>query len=298
MTVGADGTGLQPLPIAADQEGFSVSWSALGWVLYTGVDDNLHVTSLDGADDEILPFTGVPLPAAFSPDGEWLLFGDRGLGAVSLDGHEVGFTSPTAPADDTQPAWSPDGRSIVYRHTQLDKGQLSEQLQIHDIAANTDRKVILGSYGSPTWQPCVAGVTVSCQSPPVTCRRPSDPAGWDPQPLCLPPQPQPQLAPRPTLQVAPLHVAQVTARLHRRAGYVALRLSCSTRCTVTAHLRVRLHKAKRTLAGREATRSGRSVTVKLQLPHIPRHRRIASIQALGTATALLQTRRIAAKVRR
>jgi hypothetical protein len=296
MTVGADGTGLQPLPVD-DQDGFSVSWSPLGWVLYADFDDNLHIASLDGADDEILPFTDVPHPAAFSPDGEWLLFADHGLGAISLDGDEADFTSPEAPADDFQPAWSPDGHAIVYRHTQLEKGRLVEQLEIHDIAANTDSKVIPGSYGSPTWQPCVAGVTVSCRSQPIACRQPSDPPGWDPQPLCLPPQPQPQPVPRPSIQIPPLHVDHVTTRLHRRAGYVALRARCSLPCTVTAHLRVRLHKSKRLLTGRQSTRSGRTLALKLKLPHIPRHRRIASVRVTGTATALLQTRRIAATVR-
>src|SRR5689334_4900237 len=143
MTVAADGTGLEELPIDP-LFGGTVSWSRDGWVLYADGDNNLHITSLEG-DDEVLPFTGLGPFATWSPDGEWFADADHNVYVVSLDGDAYDLTAPPARASDSEPSWAPDGGSLVYkRSTQGDLG-VTEDLRVYDLETGADRKVIGGN---------------------------------------------------------------------------------------------------------------------------------------------------------
>jgi len=92
-----------------------------GRIVVTG-DEALHTANADGTDVQRLAEpTGGVLDAAWSPDGERIVYRDSNRGfnvddeiyAVDADG--TGATNLTDdPANDWGPDWSPDGRTIVF----------------------------------------------------------------------------------------------------------------------------------------------------------------------------------------
>ncbi len=182
MTVGADGTGLTALPIGPIYS-TDVAWSRDGRVLHHDASNFAHVASLDGAQEEVLalPFHH---PFAWSPAGDRLAYANRGLHALSLDGEAVALTSPAGKEYDDHPAWSADGQSLVYVHSSPKDYGIEEEVRVLDLASGAERKVLGGNYHGLAWQPCLAGVTVSCVSQAPGCLQAGQAPGWDPRPLC------------------------------------------------------------------------------------------------------------------
>jgi eukaryotic-like serine/threonine-protein kinase len=82
------------------------------------------VSALGGSEHKLAELastgTGLGLQISWSPDGQWLAFGsdaDAGTGIILFPAENGGprrLTSPNAPASDSAPSFSPDGRRLAY----------------------------------------------------------------------------------------------------------------------------------------------------------------------------------------
>lgn len=284
MAVNPDGTGLAPLP-TREVNNSPVAWSPDGWFLWRDFNGATHLSTIDGEEDEVVPFAWLPRDVTWSPDGWWLAYSDEGaLGILSVDDGEDVFplTRPGAKEEDLRPSWSPDGKSLVYTHRRHEDYGVATEVRVLDLETGVARTVKGASFGSPVWQPCVAGVTVSCQSPPVACLPVGAPPGLDPQPLCLPPNQRPQRPGGPSVPPSAPRPAPLPAPSAVRDGSrVTVRMTCTARCTLSSRLSVRLNSG-RVLKTRTVRRSGRVLTLRLKLPEVPKRRKIASIKVVGT----------------
>jgi Tol biopolymer transport system component len=106
------------------QHGWMPSWAPDGKRLaYVGDDDEVHVADADGSDDVRLTDLGSTSGVDWSPDGSMLAFAGPGpenhrqgwdIYVINADG--TGLTNLTNhPAVDLDPAWSPDGSTILFR---------------------------------------------------------------------------------------------------------------------------------------------------------------------------------------
>lgn len=89
---------------------------------------------------------------SFSPDGKSLVYARRGAGKWSLyerDLSSLGVTelTPDSPADNYQPAWSPDGRTIAFRSERDGGGLFLLDVKTRNTARLTD-----AGY-HPAWAP-------------------------------------------------------------------------------------------------------------------------------------------------
>ena len=93
----------------------------------------------------------LPRDAAWAPDGQWVVYASDLAGNAEIWKHRIGDPDPirltTSEADESQPQWSPDGRSIVFR-SERDGGGL------YVIPASGGVERIVSSFGyEPTWSP-------------------------------------------------------------------------------------------------------------------------------------------------
>ena len=160
LTIGADGSDPRQLVMPFFGQISWLAWSPGGERLAYGTSGMLRTIGIGGDDDEPLVTATALGDPAWSPDGDWIAYRDDGrLRIISAGGGAPIDLTRTGGAE---PDWSPDGSEVVYafgaalRATGVDGGAT------RTIAVPTDPESMLAE---PDWQPCVAGVTVSCRSP-------------------------------------------------------------------------------------------------------------------------------------
>jgi Tol biopolymer transport system component len=153
--VNADGTNLHPLANGA-VGGSEPDWSTTGSVAFQGPGrsgTDIFVVNADGTGETDLT-NGSPAGSSapsWSPDGRWIAFIAGGnVWRMRADGTQKTRLTKTASLED-QPAFSPDGKRIVYVDAMTG---LSELWVMH---ANGSHPTELTrdpvSDGAPSWQP-------------------------------------------------------------------------------------------------------------------------------------------------
>jgi hypothetical protein len=163
LTISSDGSDPRQLPVPFFGQISWLAWSPDGARLAYGTSGMLRTIGIDGDDDAPLVTATQLGDPAWSPDGARIAYRDDGRLRIiaAAGGDPVDLTRTGG----TEPDWSPDGREVVYafgatlRATAVDGGATRA------IAVPTDPQSTLAE---PDWQPCVAGVTVSCVSPVPT----------------------------------------------------------------------------------------------------------------------------------
>lgn len=145
LMMGVDGSAVTVVLAGADTDGFLLcDWSADGeWLAYEAVVDGarqLFRVHPDGSGAERI--TGQPAAnnsqAAYSPDGQWLVFrSDNGTQAdlymLRVDGAEL-FQLTNDAADDRQPDWAPDGETLVFSRFSSEPAPGSYDLYTLDVS--------------------------------------------------------------------------------------------------------------------------------------------------------------------
>ncbi len=108
---------------------------------------------------------GIELFPALSPSGDFFVYAKRDGGDLDLFLQRVGGTQPLnltagSPADDSQPAYSPDGRSIAFR-SERDGGGLF----VMGATGESVRRLVDFGY-QPAWSP--DGREIACSTASVT----------------------------------------------------------------------------------------------------------------------------------
>jgi dipeptidyl aminopeptidase/acylaminoacyl peptidase len=164
VTMRTDGSDARAVPVPFAGPISWVDWSPDGARLAYGSSAALRTVGLDGSGDRGLVSATMLGEPAWSPDATRLVYADGGrLRVIRADGS-------AAPVDLTTgetPDWSPDGSEIVYAYGAGLRATTADGAATRAVAAPTDAQTVLTE---PDWQPCVAGVTLSCVSPaPPSC---------------------------------------------------------------------------------------------------------------------------------
>jgi LCP family protein required for cell wall assembly len=118
LTMLPGGTGVQVL-VQAGQEVLFSDWSPDGGQILFESNARLYITGANGAGTHLIPGqpAGANTQAAWSPDGEWIVFRNAGgspdLYLIRPDGSDLRQLTDDA-ADDREPDWSPDGQAIAF----------------------------------------------------------------------------------------------------------------------------------------------------------------------------------------
>jgi Tol biopolymer transport system component len=233
---------------------FDAAWSPDGqWIVFAQVVDAYGETELftmrsDGTDvRRLLQRPGLDLQPSWSPDGRTIVF----AGSDPRDGTDVSWSWPnrnifevpatggtpvqlTSSGSDSDPAWSPDGREIVfqsYRPNTYEVGNADLYLMNAD-GSDQRRLTTIGCWScGPDWQ-SIPIPPPPPPTPPVTTL-----------PVTTPPPPTPQAggmttpSPTPEQQAAvpagphtATHAVDITVATHTatvdRRGAVALTIAC------------------------------------------------------------------------
>jgi WD40 repeat protein len=191
----SDGT---TLPIALNGDVTGIAWSPQGHVLLS--QNGVSVADLTGATLDTYPLGSFPVFFRWSPDERFVVT-DRdwnwsGFDIVDLaDGTRLRPLAPVYDDDDSAPAFSPDGTTIVYQHDNRDPVKRVVEVRGLDLTTGAQRTIRAAtSMAEFAWQPCTDGLTSSCASPPPpTCSTGDAKVRWPTPPPCsLAPGPVPR----------------------------------------------------------------------------------------------------------
>jgi hypothetical protein len=271
VTIAIDGGDVRTVPVPSLGPTSWLSWSPDGARLAYGTSSMLRTVGLDGRDDRLLAAATVLGEPAWSPDSAQIAYRDDGRLRVAPAGG--GVPVDLTRSGGVEPDWSPGGREVVYA--------FGAGLRATAVAGGATRAILNPSdaqtiLAEPDWQPCVAGVTISCVSasgpPPAPPQPPGAASPTVPPPS--PPAPQPRRAPYLSAVEAP--------RLDRR-GRGWLRARCDADCTVSLRLVVRL-RGGASIDGRALTRRlAAGAVIRLGL-RAPERRRVRSAWVRGAVT--------------
>ena len=299
----SDGTAL---PIALNADVTGVAWSPQGRVLLS--QNGVSVVDLAGVILETYPLGSFPAYFRWSPDGRFVVT-DRdwnwsGFDIVDLaDGTWLHPIAPVFDDDDSAPAFSPDGTTLVYEHDNRDEDKRVIEVRGLDLTTGAQRTIRSNTSMSEfAWQPCTDGLTSNCASPPPrTCSTADVKVRWPTPPPCSI-TPGPVTAKRPTPVPAPappLFTLRDTPRMDGK-GRTRLRASCTSACSVAVRVHTRLTSG-RTIRGRlvkRSLRAGETLNVRLTRGTLPPRRRVARTAIVGTVTGNGATVALNVKVRR
>ena len=155
-----------PAPLARRPSSSWWRWTAAALVLVTGVGIVLYLrgrtspTPESNEPLEAVPMTSLPGEVRFpalSPNGDHIAFAWTGPTQDNNDIYvqQVGVGNPlrltTDPANDTNPVWSPDGRSIAFLRSQ--QGSARHELRLVPPLGGAERKVAEVQPRNPIYRP-------------------------------------------------------------------------------------------------------------------------------------------------
>ena len=265
--------------------------------------NGVSVADVTGATLDTFPLGTFPNHFRWSPDERFVVT-DRnwhwsGFDIVDLtDGTWLEPITPVYGQNDSAPAWSPDGNTLVYEHENRGPSPWVREIRALDLTTGTHRTILPGtSLWEFAWQPCTEGLTASCTSPPPpTCWPGGVTVRWPTPAPCSGPTDPISVRQRPA-PTAPLFTLSGVPRMDRQ-GRTLLRARCSYACAVAVRVRTRLTTG-RVIRGPLVKRSvpaGGTLNVRLRRGTLP-PRRAARSTIVGTVTGNGSTVALNVKVR-
>jgi hypothetical protein len=162
LTMARDGSDVQPLlELDPWDDVYALAWAPDGSAMALVTGGTLLRVDLDDAQTHVLAPSGVTGSPSWSPDATRLAY---------TASAQIRLTSAGIVADGASPAFSPDGLRLVFsRFTSPFLPSLATMTIADAASAAAIPQASRIQLRDPEWQPCVAGVTVSCVSPGWRC---------------------------------------------------------------------------------------------------------------------------------
>jgi Tol biopolymer transport system component len=134
-------------------------WSPDGSRIVYNNGKNIAVKAANGSGDEEIILQRTGFPTAWSPDGRFIIFRERGvktrldMWVLQMFGERKEFQLSTSPFDEQTPQLSPDGRWLAYASDESGNYEIYVQSFSADGKLGADKKVISTGGGKiPVWR--------------------------------------------------------------------------------------------------------------------------------------------------